>query len=368
MSHNHALSESDLLFLPSSKYAFHRDSDLRPALFFTLILACSLFVWFWYLLLTTTTLDSPFATSAALTNGFDPPLFYGHSLASDSVTPANLISMYDFGTSKQLKSWSASDPCSWHNNCLLEYDDMTLPDLMKHFVCTNRKKASSFDRGVRAPMSTDCVIQALTKGAHNGHSISNLTWHICTVKPQSLHTPFTTWQFYSTIEYIFCFKYLHTIANDDEMKTGFLENMQVYFTDKNRLFRGCISVPTLNLIFGWCTLAAITASRHLGKKATSLAHLFLDTFARSSWHILASSVRLDRECRYTAIFSSFHKCSIGFRSGLWLAHSQTFSEATPLFSRWLFGKLHAGCHVPFTKEWLPSDHYHKGLIGGVLPG
>jgi hypothetical protein len=25
-----------------------------------------------------------------------------------------------------------------------------------------------------------------------------------------------------------------------------------------------------------------------------------------------------------------------------------------------------GCLVPFTEEWLPSGHYHKGLIGGVL--
>ena len=49
----------------------------------------------------TTTLDSPFATSASLTHGFDPRLFYGHSLASDSVTTANLISVYDFGTNKQ---------------------------------------------------------------------------------------------------------------------------------------------------------------------------------------------------------------------------------------------------------------------------
>ena len=43
------------------------------------------------------TLDSSFATSASLTHGFDPRLFYGHSLASDSVTTANLISVYDFG-------------------------------------------------------------------------------------------------------------------------------------------------------------------------------------------------------------------------------------------------------------------------------
>ena len=29
-----------------------------------------------------------------------------------------------------------------------------------------------------------------------------------------------------------------------------------------------------------------------------------------------------------------------------------------------FGKVQAGCHVPFTEEWLPSGH--KGLIGGML--
>ena len=49
-------------------------------------LACSLFVCLFF---------------ASLTHGFDPRLFYGHSLASDSVTLANLISVYDFGTNKQ---------------------------------------------------------------------------------------------------------------------------------------------------------------------------------------------------------------------------------------------------------------------------
>ena len=48
----------------------------------------------------TMTLDSPFATSASLTHGFDPHLFYGNFLASNSVTTANLISVYDFGTNK----------------------------------------------------------------------------------------------------------------------------------------------------------------------------------------------------------------------------------------------------------------------------
>ena len=30
------------------------------------------------------------------------------------------------------------------------------------------------------------------------------------------------------------------------------------------------------------------------------------------------------------------------------------------------GKLQVGCYVPFTEEWIPFGHYHKGLIGGVL--
>ena len=32
----------------------------------------------------------------------------------------------------------------------------------------------------------------------------------------------------------------------------------------------------------------------------------------------------------------------------------------------LFGKLQAGCHVPFTEEWLPSGHYHKGLSAAEM--
>ena len=31
-----------------------------------------------------------------------------------------------------------------------------------------------------------------------------------------------------------------------------------------------------------------------------------------------------------------------------------------------FGKLQAGCHVPFTEEWLVWPLYNQGLIGGVL--
>ena len=60
----------------------------------------------------------------------------------------------------------------------------------------------------------------------------------------------------------------------------------------------------------------ITALNLLGYDATSLAHLYLGSFSHYSLQIPSSSVRLDGECRYTAIFRSLLRCSIGFKSGL----------------------------------------------------
>jgi hypothetical protein len=57
--------------------------------------------------------------------------------------------------------------------------------------------------------------------------------------------------------------------------------------------------------FAEVPLAAITALSLLGYEATSLAHLYLGIFSHSSLQILSGSVRLDRECCYTAIFRSF---------------------------------------------------------------
>ena len=73
-------------------------------------------------------------------------------------------------------------------------------------------------------------------------------------------------------------------------------------------------------------LAAITASSLLGYDATSLAHLYLGSFSQTSLQILSSSVRLDGERSCTAIFRSLQRCSIGFKSGLWLGHSSTFRD------------------------------------------
>ena len=64
----------------------------------------------------------------------------------------------------------------------------------------------------------------------------------------------------------------------------------------------------------------------LGYDATSLAHLYLGSFSHSSLQILSSSVRLDGERCCTAIFRSLQRCSIGFKSGLWLCQSRTFRD------------------------------------------
>ena len=58
--------------------------------------------------------------------------------------------------------------------------------------------------------------------------------------------------------------------------------------------------------------------------ATSVAHLYLESFSRSSLQILSSSVWFDGERRYTVIFRSLQRCLI--KSELWLGHSRTFRD------------------------------------------
>ncbi len=87
-----------------------------------------------------------------------------------------------------------------------------------------------------------------------------------------------------------------------------------------------ISIHSLYSILCWNTLAPITASSLFVYDATSLAHLFLGSSSHSSLQDLSSSIRSDGERRCTAIFRSLQRCSIGFKSGLWLGHSRTFTE------------------------------------------
>lgn len=70
-------------------------------------------------------------------------------------------------------------------------------------------------------------------------------------------------------------------------------------------------------------LAEITAASLLGYVSTSFAHLETGIFAHSSLQNSSSSARLVGERLWTAVFRSCHRFSIGFRSGLWLGHSNT---------------------------------------------
>ncbi len=56
-----------------------------------------------------------------------------------------------------------------------------------------------------------------------------------------------------------------------------------------------------------------------------MQQVYLGILCHSSLQILSSSVRLDGKHR-TAIFRSLQRCSIGFKSGLWLGHSRTVTE------------------------------------------
>ena len=70
--------------------------------------------------------------------------------------------------------------------------------------------------------------------------------------------------------------------------------------------------------------AAITAASPLRYVSNSFAHVETAIFAYSSLQTISCSVRLDGECPWTAIFTSRHRFSIGFRSGLWMGHSNTW--------------------------------------------
>src|SRR4029434_7814502 len=64
----------------------------------------------------------------------------------------------------------------------------------------------------------------------------------------------------------------------------------------------------------------------LANDATTFSHLDLGILCHSSLQILSSSVRLDGERWWTAIVRSLQRCSIGFRSGLWLGQSRMVTD------------------------------------------
>ena len=86
----------------------------------------------------------------------------------------------------------------------------------------------------------------------------------------------------------------------------------------------CITIPPQSQYFVEPPFAAITAASLLGYVSISLAHLATGMLAHSSRTKLLQLLQ-DGWFRWcTAIFKSYHRFSIGLRSGLWLGHSKTF--------------------------------------------
>ncbi len=69
----------------------------------------------------------------------------------------------------------------------------------------------------------------------------------------------------------------------------------------------------------------MTASRSLLYGETSRMHCSGVILAHSSTQTVFKSWRFHGPLLWTLFFSSFHKCSIGFKSGDWLGHSSSFT-------------------------------------------
>ena len=94
-------------------------------------------------------------------------------------------------------------------------------------------------------------------------------------------------------------------------------------------------------------------------------HVFWSTMLQA-WHTyfsslqdLSSSIRWDGNSRCTVIFRSLQRCSIGFKTGLWLGHSGTFTELSLL--------CYLGC-VLSVVVLLENEGvgFHKGCLSTLL--
>uniref|UniRef100_A0A8C7INB0 Solute carrier family 37 member 4 n=1 Tax=Oncorhynchus kisutch TaxID=8019 RepID=A0A8C7INB0_ONCKI len=122
-------------------------------------------------------------------------------------------------------------------------------------------------------------------------------------------------------------------------------------------------MQTLYSVVVEAPLAVITALSLLGYDATSL-----HTSIWGGSPILlcrpSSSVRLDGECHCTAIFWSLQRCSIGFKSRLWLSNSRIFRDLSRSHSCVNLASDIMICHsLRLLKGFEPSQ---SGTWGAIL--
>ena len=110
------------------------------------------------------------------------------------------------------------------------------------------------------------------------------------------------------------------------------------------------------------TFCSNYSCKSLGK-SLSLVHLATVIFAHSSRQNCSSSFKLDGFRSCTAIFKSYHRFSIGLRSGLWLGHSKTFkgfplNHSSVALAVW-FGHCPAGrwTSVPVSNLWMTETDF-----------
>ena len=112
---------------------------------------------------------------------------------------------------------------------------------------------------------------------------------------------------------------LNTVIVDGSYISGILaKNMY-----KSK-FTGCKSIQPLRQYLVEAPFTAMTVPSLFGSVSTSFAQWAGEIFSHSSRENCSSSAKFDGDHRWTAICKSRHKCSIGFKSGLWLHHSRTF--------------------------------------------
>ena len=109
----------------------------------------------------------------------------------------------------------------------------------------------------------------------------------------------------------------------------------------------------------------------LGKSLQGLyncPHLNLGSLSHSSCYIISSSIRLHGKHMWTAIFWSFNRCSMEFKSGLWLGHSRMDRDLSQSLSSGVFAVCFGSGHCGAERWTIAPVRGHMPSGAGFLQG
>ena len=89
-------------------------------------------------------------------------------------------------------------------------------------------------------------------------------------------------------------------------------------------FTGCKSIQPLWSVVGGSTFCSNDCYESFWVGLGWICTVRWWNLCHSSHENCSRSAKFDGDRRWTAIVTSSHKCSIGFKSGLWLGHSRTY--------------------------------------------